>query len=617
MKLFFDRKAKDPIYYIQQGFRNGKKTSTRNVKRIGKHSELLQITDDPLTYAKEQVRLLNEEYKNGKVNLEVTIDFEEKVRALGDLASQSTARNIGYLFLQQIYKQLRIGSFVQEITKESKITFDANLVNRFLTFARILDPASKYRSCQQLQNFYEEPKIAYQHVLRFMDLLYPHFDAYIEHLFRASEKIVKRDTAVCYLDCTNFYFETECEDLDYVDEVTGEFIKGFRKYGVSKEHRPNPLVQMGLFMDRNGLPLTLCLNSGSDGETLCALPLEKKLLTMFEGKKFIYCSDAGLCSYDIRKFNSMGQRAFVVTQSLKKLSKELRKDVFLDKEYRLLSNDKPISIEALKSMDKTAPENKSLYLDKAYKVIPADQAVELGLYETKVYKNGNTRRVKAKAKMPQVLLVTFSRKVMEYQRYIRQRQIERALTILERNKQDPESQKKSPYDVKRFIKRTSMTKTGDEAIFDQYELNTEKIEEEAQFDGYFCIATDLDEDVRTILEINEQRYQIEDCFRLLKSSFDARPVFHRNEERIKTHFLLCFTALLIYRLLEKQLKENGTPFSPTQILDTLKNMNIVNVQDLYYMAAYTGSEVLTALNGLYDLKLNRKYYRPKEINSKI
>lgn len=617
MKLYYDRNAKDPIYYIQQGFRNGKKTTTRNVKRIGKHSELLLITEDPLTYAREQVRLLNEEYKNGKVNLDISIDFEEKVRALGDVASQSTERNIGYLFLSQIYKQLKIESFLQKITKDSKVSFDANLVHRFLTFARILNPASKLRTCHQLRNFYEEPQIEYQHVLRFMDLLYPHFDEYLTYLFKASEKIVRRDTAVCYLDCSNFYCETECEDLDYIDEVTGEFVKGFRKYGVSKEHRPNPIVQMGLFIDRNGLPLTMCLNSGSDGETLCALPLEKKLLQMFEGKKFIYCSDGGLASYEIRKFNSMGQRAFVVTQSLKKLSKDVQNEVFTDQGYRLLSNNQAVSIEFLKSMDKMDGRNAALYADKAYKVIPADQTVDLGLYETRVYKNGNTRRVKAKAEMPQMLIVTFSRKVMEYQRYIRQRQIERALRIMEVNHKDPESQKKSPYDVKRLIKRTSRTKSGNETVFDEYELDTEKIEEEARFDGYYCIATDLDDDVRTILEINEQRYQIEDCFRLLKSNFDARPIYHHNEERIKSHFLLCFTALLIYRLLEKQLKDKGTSFSPLQILDTLKNMNVVNVQDMYYMASYTGSEVLTALNGLYDLKLDRKYYRPKELNRKI
>lgn len=617
MKLYFDRKAKDPIYYAQQGFRNGKKTTTRNVKRIGKHSELLQITDDPLAYAKEQIRLLNEEYRNGKISFDVTIDFEEKLRPLGDVASLSTGRNVGYLFLQQIYKQLKIPSFIRQITKGTNVTFDADLVNRFLTFARILEPASKYRTCHQLHSYYEEPAIDYQHILRFMDLLYPHFDDYIEHLFKASGRIVKRDTAVCYLDCSNFYFETECEDLDYVDEVTGEFTRGLRKYGISKEHRPNPIVQMGLFMDRNGIPLTMSICSGADAETLDALPLEKKLVAMFEGKKFIYCSDAGLCSYDIRKFNSMGGRAFVVTQSLKKLSDALKADVFRDQGYRLLSNDKPVSIEFLRSMDKMDPQHLALYKDKAYKVIPADKTLDLGLYETRVYKNGRTRRVKAKATLPQVLVVTFSRKVMEYQRSIRQRQIERALRIMELNKRDPEAQTRSPYDVKRFIKRTSRTRSGTEEIVDTFELDHEKIAEEAQYDGFYVVATDLDDDVRTILEISEQRFLIEDCFRLLKSNFDARPVDHHNEERIRTHFLLCFTALLIYRLLEHQLKERGTAFTPTQILDTLRNMNVVNVQDMYYMAAYTGSDVCTALNGLYDLRLDRKYYRPRELNKKI
>lgn len=631
MKLFYNRNSKDPIYYIQHGFRNGKKTSTRNVKRIGKHSELLAITEDPLAYAKEQVRLYNEEYQKGKVKFEMPIDFQEKVQASGEEASPSTLRNIGYLFLQQIYKQLDLASFFSEITKDTKITFDANTVNRFLTFSRILWPCSKRRSCTQFSNYYEEPKISYQHVLRFMDLLYPHAKEYLEHLFQASKKVVKRDTSICYLDCTNFYFETEANDLDYIDEVTGEFKRGLRRYGVSKEHRPNPLVQMGLFMDRDGIPLTMSIRPGSEGETLCALPMEEELLKMFQGKKFIYCSDGGLGSYEIRKFNSMGMRSFVVTQSIKKLSDPLKAQVFTDRGFRLLSSDQPIRVEALKSMDKF--QEKELYEDVAYKFIPADHLVDLGLYETKIYKNGHRKMVQAKGNLKQNLLVTFSRKTMEYQRYIRSQQVKRAEQKIAAYKKDPQAVKATPNDVKRFIKRISVARPKDEpskgrkqeatsksknkvemVVEDRYELDTERIQEEAKYDGYYCLATNLEDTAKEILAVNASRYQIEDCFRLLKSSFDARPVYHQNEDRIKTHFLLCYTALLIYRLLEKKLKDKYAPFTPAQILDTLRNMNVTSVQDMYYMATYKGSEVLNGLNASFGLNLDRKYYQPKELN---
>ena len=462
MKLNYDKNSNDPIYYIQVGIRNGKKTTTKNVARIGKHSELLKITDDPLAYAKEQVRLFNEEAeKNKTLPLELRINFAEKIKATDAVASSSTRLNIGYLFLQQLYHKLELGSFFKEIAADSKITFDPNLVNRFLTFSRILGPDSKLGTHQHLGNYYEQPEFEYVHILRTMDLLQEHYDEYISHLFEKSCNIVKRDTSVCFYDCTNYYFEIETDDDDYVDEVTGEAVKGLRKYGPSKQHQPAPLVEMGLFMDADGIPLSMCITSGSDNEQTTAIPLEKKLVKMFKGKKFIYCADAGLGSLSIRNFNSMGGRAFIVTQSIKKLSGNLQNAVFNDCDYRLLSSNGTVSLQEMKSFDRFDPENLELYNDMAYKVIIADSAFDLGLYEDKQFKNGNTRKVKSKAVVKQKVIITFSRKAMEYQRYIRNRQIERAKAML--SDLDPDTYKKGPNDVTRFIKRTSATKTGERA----------------------------------------------------------------------------------------------------------------------------------------------------------
>ncbi len=322
-----------------------------------------------------------------------------------------------------------------------------------MTYSRILEPDSKLGTYDHLHKYYEQPNFEYVHILRTMDILEQNYDEYISHLFHYSNRIVPRDTSVCYFDCTNYYFEIECNDEDYVDEVTGEFMKGLRKYGPSKEHRPNPLVEMGLFMDANGIPISMCINSGSDNEQICAIPLEQKLLQMLDGKKFIYCADAGLGSFNIRKFNSMGGRAFIVTQSIKKLSNILKEAVFNDYDYRLLSTDAPVTIEQLKSFDKTNETNLPLYKDKAYKIIEADKAIDLGLYEEKQLNNGKTRKVKSKGLLKQKVIVTFSRKMMEYQRHIRNKQIERAKKLLKNL--DPNSFKKGPHDVTRFIKRVS------------------------------------------------------------------------------------------------------------------------------------------------------------------
>lgn len=446
MKLNYDRKSKDPTYFIQMGIRNGKKTTTKNVARIGKHSELLKITDDPLAYAKEQVKKYNEEYqKQNRISLEIKVDFAEKIKAADVSCSKSSLLNIGYFFLQHFYHELEIGSFFKSVTAEMKNEFDPDQVNRFLTYSRILHPDSKYGTHQNLSRYYEQPDFDYVHILRTMDIMQKHYDEYIAHLYNASCKIVKRDTSVCFYDCSNYYFEIETDDEDYIDEVTGEVIKGLRKYGPSKEHRPNPIVEMGLFMDKDGIPLSMCITSGSDNEQTTAIPLEKQLTKMFKGKKFIYCADAG----------------------------------------------------------------------------------------------------------------------------------------------------------------------------DKYEIDQNVIDEEEKYDGFYAIATNLDDPAKDILEVSANRYKIEDCFRLMKTNFSARPVFHQKRERIIAHFMICYTALLIYRLLEKKLDIHGTHFTVDNIIETLNNMNVANIEDMCYMSTYTGSEICTSLNAVTGLALDKKYYQPKELNKKI
>jgi transposase len=614
MKLYFDKRARDPIYYVQQGYRRGAKTTTKNVARIGKHSELLKLTDDPLSYAREQIVRLNEEQKSGRVTMEMVIDFQQKLKPSETIASLSNQRNIGYFILQNLYQRLDIAGFFRNATEGSKITYDPDRVNRFMTYARILEPDSKLGTYDHLSRYYEEPDFEYVHMLRTMDIMEEHYDEYLTHLFRNSCNIVPRDTAVCYFDCTNYYFETETHDDDYIDEVTGEIIKGLRKYGPSKEHRPNPIVEMGLFIDAKGIPLTMCINSGSDNEQTCVIPLERQLTKMLDGKKFIYCADAGLGSINIRKFNSMGGRAFIVTQSIKKLSKVLKEAVFNDYDYRLLSSDEAVSIGQLKTFDRTDEENLSLYKDKAYKVITADRAVDLGLYDEVTLKNGRTKKVQSKALLTQRIIVTFSRKMMEYQRAVRHRQIERATNLLKHI--DPDSYKKGPHDVTRFIKRTSRSKSG-ETVSDYYAIDQSVIEEDEKYDGYYALATNLDDEAKPIIEISSKRYEIEDCFRVMKTNFSTRPVYHKSRERIIAHFMVCYTALLIFRLLEAKLEAIGTRFTTENIIETLRNMEVVNVQDMYYLSTFTNSLVCAALNDVFEMGLDKKHYLPKELNRKI
>lgn len=605
MKLYYDKRLKDPTYYIQQGFRNGKKTTTKNIKRLGKHSELLLITDNPLEYAKNEVKKMNEEYRSGRSEFIVTMDFNERIPSTDSPCSNSTSLNIGYLYLKDIYAKLNLSDFFRSVSSDRKITYDCNKICQFLTYARILDPASKYGTYDKLDTYYEKPQVEYQHMIRFLDILDRNSDQYLKHLFDNSENIVKRDTSVMYYDCTNYFFETEKPDEEIVDEVTGEIILGLRQFGISKENKTSPIVEMGLIMDSRGIPISMCIHPGNTNEQLTAVPLEKEVIKMTGNKKFIYCADAGLGSYNIRKFNDMGGRAYIVTQSVKKLGQEIKDIVFNDSNYRLLSNDDAITLKEMRTFNKKDANNLSLYNDFAYKVIPTNTAMDTGLYEEKVYKNGRTKKVKAKGTLHQYIIVTFSRKMMEYQRTIRERQLERAKKLL--RLKDPEKIKKGPNDIRRFLKNTSSDTAN-------YVLDMDKIHEEEKYDGFYAVATNLDDSAKDILAVAQNRYKIEDCFRIMKTNFDARPVFLRKPERIRAHFLICYTALLIYRLMECKLDDNLTHVTTSNLIKTLRNMNVVNMDDMYYKSIYSGSQALDALEKCFELQLNRKYYRPSDLN---
>lgn len=607
MKLSYNRNSKNPIYYISQSIRNGKKTTSFNVCKIGKHSELLaQGIENPLEYAKSQVEKYNNSLLEEKVSYSIDINFEEKVSPSVENTSKSLSSNIGYFYLQYFYSKLKIKNLLNDISKDRKFNFNLNDITRFLVFDRILYPKSKLATVNNLNFYYEKPEFSHQNVLRAMDVLSDNYDLFLNHLFTESNNIVKRDTSVCYYDCTNYYFEIESPDEQYFDDVTGEYLYGLRQYGPSKEHRPNPIVEMGLFMDKDGIPITMGLFPGNMNEQKTVASLETKMIKSLNNKKLIYCGDAGLGSASIRTFNDMGGRAFIVTQSIKKLSESLQNELLKDEGFKLLSSDDETTISKLKEFDKTDPKNIHLYNDKAYKSIFVDSNIDLGLIEEKKLNNGKTKLVKSKTNLKQRIIITYSRKMAEYQKIIRNKQIERAKILISKGVDDI---RKGPNDIARFIKNANEEKN-------TYVLDQDRIEQEEKFDGFYAIATNLlNDSAKEIFEINDQRYKIEDCFRVLKTNFDARPVYHRLDNRIVAHFMICYTSLLIYRLLEKKLKEKGYHFTINEILTTLKNMNISNVKDRFYQADYTGGNVLNALCNTFKLQLDKKYYLPKNLKN--
>ncbi len=602
-------KSKNAInYYVVDSHREGKKIITEVALKIGTHKELLDKgIENPEEYCKEYVKNLNLELKQEIENYVEKIDFKEELPSNG-LASNSTIKNIGWLFPIQIYNQLGIDEFVNSIDTRAK--FDIKNILKYISISRILKPASKKSTYENSKNYLCSPEYNLINSYRLLEILSENNELLQKILFQNTQKIVNLNTDVFYYDCSNFYFETEKEDDDLYDE-DGDIIQwGLRKYGYSKEHRPNPIIQMGLFIDSNGIPISYTLNPGTTNEQVTAIPLEKQMIKNYKTSDFIYCSDAGLGSYDIRFFNSLNNRHYVVTQSLKKTSEENADLIFKDLNWKFVENDEKVSLKTFKdTIDKklqgielTDDEENLLKKDMIYKEYPNKKEVPLNFIKDLGIK------LSGKLEMEETIYITFSQKFYIYQKRIFSNQLERAEDIIKNNKSIKRNKKTDPA---RLIDSIHIDSNGEIIEKSKKILNKKVISSEENFHGFYALATNLDKNIKEILEINAQRWRIEQNFRILKTDFDARPAYVWTDPSIRGHFAICYIALLIYRILERKLIETNSEyqFSSKNIITTLNNMNVIEKGEKLYQSAYTGSEILDALNNSFNLSLNKKHYK--------
>ena len=547
MRVVTSKSKNAESFYISKGYVNDKGVSTSViVRKLGTLKELLPehgpTRDDVMAWAREQARIETLKYKQEKEEKQIKLTFHAD--RLLDYHKQTFFRG-GYLFLQSIYYQMQMNKICRKLKQRYKFKYDINAILSDLIYARILDPCSKRSSYKAASEFLEKPSYELHDVYRALDVLGAECDLIQAEVYKNSHFMGKRNDKILYYDCSNYYFEIEQED-------------GSKKYGKSKEHRPNPIIQMGLFMDGDGIPLAFSLFPGNANEQTSLKPLEKKVLSDFGCQKFIYCSDAGLGSESIREYNHMGERAYIVTQSIKKLKKEEKEWALNPQGFKRVSDDKPVDITKLPEDDK------GLY----YKDEP---------YTTK--------------KLHQRLIITYSPKYALYQKSIRNKQVERAQKMLDSGK--TKKNRKNPNDPARFIGKMAVTKDGEAADIKQY-LDEDKIAEEAQYDGLYAVCTDLlDDEVDDILKVSEGRWKIEECFRIMKTDFTARPVYLRDENRIKAHFLICFLGLTVYRYLEKKL---DLKYTCEELLDTLKAMNFAGIQEQGFIPLYRRESITDALH---------------------
>ena len=567
MKLTISKSKNATLYYVQKSYRTDSgKSSTRTVERLGTIEEVKSRfgEKDTLDAVKQYIRELTAADKEQRRDVTIKLS-QDKIIAKNVRRSY----NGGYLFLQKVHHEPGLDKICRKIEKKHRNKYDLDSILRMLLYTRILYPGSKLSSLEDSKRFIEQPTSDIHQVYRALSLMARESDDIQAAVYKNSLKLGKRNDSVIYYDCTNYYFESEEEG-------------GLRQYGYSKESRPNPLVQMGMFTDRDGIPLAFCINPGNTAETTTLKPLEDKLREKFGLSKVIACTDGGLASYENRLNDHIGERAFITVQSLKKLEGHLQEWALETKGWRMVIFDK--------DGDKGPRLSEEEY-DLAQ--------LNPGVYAEKLFCRERwikTTLAKTGEELPQRLIVTFSFKYREYLRHIREKQVTRAENIIKKGAANKLG--KGQNDPKRFIKRESCTADGEVAEYTGYSLNQEMIDQEARFDGFYGICTDLeDENAGEIIRLNGGRWIIEDCFRITKTEFEARPVFLRRDDRITAHFLPCFLALILYKYLAKKVNRAGKKFSPGEIIGTLQDMNFLCIPGEGYIPAYTRTDLTNHLHG--------------------
>lgn len=552
MRLKITKSKNSESLYIIKSFRtrSGKNTS-KIVEKLGTLEEvrLLAGDQDPYEWARARAKVLTEQENEENRNITVQLSPTKRV-PLNDI----NLFNAGYLYPQKIYHELELDSLMHQISKNSRITYNLNEVLLMLINSRIIYPGSKKSSFETSKHFLETGTFDIQHVYRSLDVLAENSELIQSHIYKKSLNVVKRNSQILYYDCTNYYFE--------IEEASG-----YRQYGKSKENRPNPIVQMGLFIDGNGIPLAFNITPGNTNEQTTLKPHEKQIIKDFELSKLVVVTDAGLSSKNNRVFNSFANRAYITVQSLKKIKSHLREWALDSKGWHIPGEQKEIDLSQIELQGNTAIYYKERWINE----------------------NGIEER----------FIVSFSPKHALYQKSIRDNQVDRCIKKIDDGTLKRRS--RNPNDSTRFAKAHHMTAFGEAADTTVFTIDQEAIQKESQYDGFYAVVTNLEDSIDTILKVNHQRWEIEETFRIMKSEFKSRPVYVQKDNRIEAHFLTCFIAMTIFRILEKRLEEK---YTANEIISTLKNMMLKKVYGEGYSCAFERTALTDRLQEIFDYQLD-------------
>lgn len=594
----YKQKLKDGDIYLaikEKYYIPGKGTREKTIEKIGRLSALKQSVNDPVAYYTQYAKDLTEKSKAEKSRA-ITIDTTQTLSVGTD-----DTRNVGYGILKELYKQLELDKFWNWKTRGKRTRFSTDQIFRLLTFSRALNPGSKKYALDN-KDFFFEPfdGFSLDDIYHALDIIADNQEALQQWVFEHSKKICGRDLSVSYFDCTNFYFDISHPDVDILDgegcpvDKEGNPIPArYRKRGPEKNHRPDPIVEMGLLMDRNGIPVAYDLFPGNESEKVHMRPLVNRVKQEYNSCRIIYVADRGLNTSDNiywlngdNKGDDNQCDGYVYGQSIRGADAEFKAWV-LGGSYKV---DKTIDDQG----------NEILFQHKS-RIYPKELHVN-------VTKPGCKKPSKKTVKVDQKQMAYYSLKYAKKQRADRNVMIMRAKDLIKYPKKyDRVTAKGSAAYVKNiaFDKNTGEIVEGKELALDM-----DKIREEEKYDGYYSIvSSELDMDDQTMREIYRGLAKIEDSFKVTKTCFESRPVYVWLNEHIDAHFATCFLALVLIRILEQKL---GNRYPAAQILNSLKKYNCTHLDTNNWQFTYY-DEILDACGNIFNMKLNGKYKTQQEI----
>lgn len=595
-RLKITKSKNSESFYIIDDFTDpqSKKRSTFIVERLGSLNDLksqydTDSRDEIISILKEHLDELRLADKENKASVSITLSPSKLISP-----DDQRIYNAGYLYPRNILSSLGLKKICSSIHDHYKFQFDLNKILSDLVCARIIYPGSKRSSFKDAHHFFEVPSYQLEDIYRSLPVLAQERYFIESELYNNSKNLFERNTSILYYDCTNFYFEIEEED-------------DFCKYGKSKENRPNPIVQYGLFMDTDGLPIADITFEGSKNEQFSLRELEKQIEKDFRFSKFIVCADAGLNGWENKVYNDKKEQgAYIVTQPIKKLKKNLKEWAIESKGWKILGHNESYDISQLQDTiiidGKEHQTNTIIFYKDRWEKTTKKSEIAGGKYTLEEH-----------------IIVSYSTKYKEYQNHIREKKIERAKKMLRNPGKIGTS---NPRDPKYYIKKIATTKLGEAAEETYYSIDEEKIMEDKKYDGFYAVATDLeDEDLSLIINANKQRWEIEESFEVMKSEFETRPMYVKTKDAINGHLLICFIALLVYRILEKKyLKEK---YTCRDIIDTLRGLNITHLGGNNYIPSFQRTKLIDELSDLFGFQPSRevitqKYLKKflKVVNSK-